>query len=415
MGRDHLRQVRIDGLQLPVDSAIDIEGVRAETPAAAHLLHFNNAGASLQPQPVTDAVAHHLRREQQIGGYEAEAEAQPLIKDFYAAFATLLNANPSEIAFVENATRAWDMAFYGIPFRQGDRILTAEAEYASNYIALLHMQKRAGVKIEIVPSDGNGQIDIAALERMAAAGGVKLISLTHVPTQSGLVNPAAAVGRIARAHGALYLLDACQSVGQMPVDVAAIGCDMLSGTGRKFMRGPRGTGFLYVRQGILDRLDPPFLDLHAASLNDRGSYDLAPDAKRFENWESHVAGRVGLGVAARYALQIGLPAIEARVTMLADRLRLQLAGIKGVSVRDPGARRCGIVTFTKADESPDAIKQRLARQAINVSVSRARYAQLDLGKRGLSAVVRASVHYFNTEEEIERCVRVLAEATPTTS
>lgn len=410
MGRDQLRQVWLDGLQLSLThSVIDIGAARADTPACARITHLNNAGAALQPRAVSDAVSRHLAREQEIGGYEAEAEARPLILDFYDAFAALLKAKPDEIAFVENATRAWDMAFYGIAFRPGDRILTAEAEYASNYIALLQMQKRVGVKIEIVPSDARGQIDIDALEKTAAAGGVRLISLTHVPTQSGLVNPADEVGRIARKHGALYLLDACQSVGQMPVDVEAIGCDMLSGTGRKFLRGPRGTGFLYVRRAILEQLEPPFLDLHAATLNDEGSYDIAAGSKRFENWESFVAGRIGLGVAVRFALELGLPAIAARIGGLADRLRSNLAAIPGVTVQDPGVRRCGIVSFTKDGETPDAVKARLQQHRINVSVSRARDAQLDLGKRGLTAVVRASVHYFNTSEEVDYMARALAD------
>jgi selenocysteine lyase/cysteine desulfurase len=350
----------------------------------------------------------HLAREQAIGGYEAEAEASAALDGFYASFARLLGAAADEIAFVENATRAWDMAFYAVDFRPGDVILTAEAEYASNYIALLHMARRRGVRIEIVPSSEAGEIDLDALDRRLRQGGVRLVSLTHVPTQSGLVNPAAEVGRLARASGALYLLDACQSVGQMPVDVGALGCHMLSGTGRKFLRGPRGTGFLYVAREIIGQLDPPFLDLHAASLTAEGSYEMRPDARRFENWESPVAGRIGLAAAVNYALDLGLVAIAERNRHLADRLRETLAAIPGVTVRDPGRERCAIVTFTQEGETPAAIKDRLVSAGINVSVSQARYALLDLGRRGLDAVVRASVHYFNTEDEIDRLCAVLA-------
>ncbi|HSE75984.1 MAG TPA: aminotransferase class V-fold PLP-dependent enzyme [Dongiaceae bacterium] len=380
-------------------TTLDIARLRADTPACMRLIHFNNAGASLMPNPVYRAMVDHLALEQRVGGYEAEDDASPALEDFYDAFAAMLNCDRSEIAYVENATRAWDMAFYSLPLQEGDRILTAEAEYVSNFLGFLHQARRRGLKIDVVPSDSSGQLDLDAMERMITDK-TRLIAITHVPTQGGLVNPAKEVGRIARRHGITYLLDACQSAGQMPLDVAKIGCQLLSGTGRKFLRGPRGTGFLYVSKGLLDRLDPPFIDLHAATWTAAHSFELRPDARRFENWESYVAGRVGLRAAVRYALDLGLEPIRARVTMLADRLREELARLPGVKVQDLGRTRSGIVTFTKEDELPRAIQERLRVAGINVSISSKSSAQLDFGRRGLSQVVRASVHYFNTEDEI---------------
>ena len=387
--------------------AIDVQRARRETPGCENVLHFNNAGAALMPQAVLHAAIGHLQLEALVGGYEAAAQAHEAVEHVYDAAATLVGCHRDEIAIVENATRAWDMAFYAVPLGPGDRILTAVAEYASNYIAFLQVARKTGAVVEVIPNDASGQLSVEALRR-AIDDRVKLIAITHIPTNGGLVNPAAAVGRLAREAGVLYLLDACQSIGQLPIDVEAIGCDMLSATGRKYLRGPRGTGFLYVRREILARLEPPFLDLHAAHWVSRDRFEIRPDARRFENWETYYAGKIGLGVAIDYALQWGLAAIWERIKRLADDLRRQLSAMPGVTVRDEGVERCGIVSFTVTGRDADAIQGLLAKARINVSVSRVASTRLDMEARALPDLVRASVHYYNTEEEIARLCTVLA-------
>jgi selenocysteine lyase/cysteine desulfurase len=392
-------------------TSIEVARARRETPGCEHVLHFNNAGAALIPTPVIDAVTRHLERETQIGGYEAADEANDALERVYDSAARLLGCARDEIAVIENATRAWDMAFYAIPFRPSDRILTARAEYASNYIAYLQIARKTGAVVEVVPDDETGQLSIEALRQMAD-GRVRVIAVTHVPTNGGLVNPAAAIGAVAREVGALYLLDACQSVGQMPIDVNEIGCDLLSVTGRKFLRGPRGTGLLYVRHSILDQLEPPLLDLHAAEWVAPDRYVLRDDAQRFENWETNVATKLGLGAAIDYALDWGLEPIWERVSSLAERLREALGALPIVAVRDQGAVRCGIVSFTVEGADLTALRDALRAQNINVSVSPSEYTLIDMQARGLPAVVRASVHYYNTEEEIARFCDALAPLLP---
>lgn len=375
---------------------MDLDRIRADTPATARRAYLHNAGAALMPRPVVSAIKDHIDLEAEIGGYAAARREGARCEAAYSSVARLLSASPEEIALVENATVAWQMAFYSLKFEAGDRILTAEAEYAANYVAFLQMAKRTGAVIDVVPSDETGELDTGALARMIDSR-VKLIAITWVPTNGGLANPAAEIGRIAKAHGIPYLLDACQAVGQMTVDVEALHCDMLSATGRKFLRGPRGTGFLYVRKGFLDRLEPPVIDHYAAPWVARDRYELRPDARRFENWENNYAGRLGLGAAVDYALDIGIPEIEKRCRMLAGRLRAGLGAIAGVTVLDLGRNPSTIVSFNVTGiEARDVVKKADAA-GITIGASDPESTRIDSENRRLADTVRASPHYYNTE------------------
>ncbi|MEX0922624.1 MAG: aminotransferase class V-fold PLP-dependent enzyme [Rhodovibrionaceae bacterium] len=389
---------------------IDVARARAETPGCAQRTHLNNAGAGLMPQAVLDAQIAHLRLEAEIGGYEAHAAAQDKVDAAYAAVARLLNCAPTEVALMENATAAWSGAFSAFTFEPGDRILTAEAEYSANFIAYLQAARRCEVKIEPVPSEDNGQLDVAALQNMIDDR-VKLIGVTHVPTNGGLVNPAEEIGQVACAAGIPYLIDACQSAGQLDLNVEKIGCDLLSVTGRKYLRGPRGSGFLYVRQSFLEarNLEPAILDMHGAEWVEPDDYRVLPNARRFENWEFNYAAVIGLGVAVDYALSWGLPAIEARVIGLADSLRAQAAEIPGIAVHDLGTKRCGICSLSSDRVDSKEIKARMTERGINTSVSPQTSTLLDTRKRNLPPVLRASVHYYNSEAEVERFISALAE------
>jgi len=395
--------------------SFDVDRARADTPWCEAVLHLNHAGCSLAPRVVLDAQIEWLRSEAAVGGYELAEQRAGERDATYAEVAALIGASPDEIALVENATFAWHQAFWALGLRPGDRILTGNAEYATGWISFLQAERRLGVRIEVVPDDEHGQTSVEALARLLddGRGPVGLVALTHVPTNGGLVNPAEAVGRLTRAAGVPYLLDACQSVGQMPVDVDAIGCDLLAATGRKFLRAPRGTGFLYARRALLDRtdpasLEPAYLDLDGAEVVAPDRYEMRSDARRFENWESNLAAGAGLRAAVAYARGWGLDAIARRVTAVAAVLRGRLSEVPGVVVHDRGQRRSGIVTFTKEGHGADEIRRVLARQAINVSVSLPSSTPLDAGRRGLPPLVRASVHYLTADDELDRTAAAVA-------
>ena len=389
-------------------ATLDVEAARALTPGCEQVLHLNHAGASLLPQPVLDAVIDHLQLEARIGGYEAEAAAAPQIERTYGAIGELLGAAPTDIALTDSATTAWNAAVQAFPLRSGERILLTRSEYGANAIALLQLRERTGCELVLVGDDPQGQVDLESLERALAGGPTAFLSLTHVPTGSGLVNPAEEAGALCRAAGVPMVLDASQSVGQLPVDVEAIGCDALIANGRKFLRAPRGTGFLYVRPSLLPHLRPVTLDLRGGTWVAPERYEAREDARRFEQFEADVAGRIGLGVAVDHALGWGLDAIAERDVALAAGLRARLAEVPGVTVRDKGARLGAITTFTVEGVPSAQVVADLRAQGINTSVTVVSQAQHDLPHRGLGDLVRASVHYVTTDDELATATAAVA-------
>jgi len=391
------------------EAPLDVDALRADTPGCADGTHLLACGSALMPRPVLRAMTEHLELEARIGGYEAHAAKADELDTVYDVLARLVGGARDEIAVMENATVAWCHAFYALPFEAGDRIVTCEAEYAANYVAFLQRKKRDGIEIDIVPSDEAGAVDLAALEETIGPR-TKLIAMTWVPTNGGLVNPAAEVGRIARNAGVPFLLDACQAVGQLPIDVATLHCDFLTATARKFLRGPRGMGFLWMRRDWVRRLEPAMIDHFAAPWVERGAYRLRDDARPLETWENAYALRAGLGAAASYALDLGIEAIQARAWCLAERLRAGLSELPGVAVRDAGAVNCAIVSFESQGQDPQAVVAAIRERGIVIGLSDPSSTRLDAERRKLPRLLRAAPHYFNTEDEIDRLVEAVQEA-----
>ena len=375
--------------------------LRDDTPGCIHRIHLNNAGAALPPRAVVQAMHDYLDLEAQIGGYEAADWRAEDIAGFYSSVAQMLQTPARNIAFAGSATDAYARALSAVPLREGEVVLTTENDYVSNQIAFLSLQKRLGIRVVRAADTPEGGVDVADLERLLKKHRPALVAVTHVPTNSGLVQPVEAVGRLCRAEGVWYLVDACQSAGQMPLDVTQIGCDFLAATFRKFLRGPRGAGFLYVSDRALDAgLEMLLPDMRGANWTAPDEYVAQPDARRYEYWEMSPALLLGSKAAVEYALEQGLEAIQERVVRLAATTRTMLADLPGVRVLDRGASLCGIVTAWRPDWQPQALLQHLAAQRINGRITTIGSAQLDFSRKGVGWALRISPHYYNTEAEI---------------
>lgn len=386
---------------------IDVERARRDTPGSTNVLHLSNAGSSLPAASTLAAHNRYLELEAMEGGYEAMSVAADELNGFYSAAARLVNCEPHEIAFQSGASEAWWRAFLAVDPQPGDRVLAGTTEFQSAAFGLMQAQKR-GVIVEMIPDDATGQVDLAALQSMLEEP-TKLVALTQIAMSNGLVNPVEDIGSMIRDSGALYLLDACQAAGQMPLDVQVLQCDFLTATGRKWLRGPRGSGLLYVRNSVLDDLtDPVFVDGRSALWNGTNTYQLSAGSLRFELAEMNPGGKVGLGSAISYALEVGIGAIQERVFALAARLRTELRELPGITVTDRGERLCGIVTFTSDTLSPDTIRSALRKQRINVGAPDVSDSRYMFEAVGVDGVVRVSPHYFNTEEELDRFMAALS-------
>ncbi|MGF6721633.1 cysteine desulfurase/selenocysteine lyase [Paraburkholderia sp. GAS41] len=378
-----------------------VEALRAQTPGVKHTTHFNHAGSSLPSEATLEAMRAHLWREATSGPMEAGVAAREQIEQARTLASRLLNARPAEIALTTGNSPAWGGAFAALgTWRPGDRILVARHEWGGNLATMRLTAQRAGASIEAIPSDDSGAVDPQALEAMLDER-VRLIALTWMPANGGLINPAAAIGHVARRHGIAYFIDAAQSAGQLPIDVTQVGCDVLTSVGRKALRGPRGTGLLYVRQDFLPRLTPAFVDTYSAPLDTNGEPVLRDDAARLEPSELAPALRCGLANALQEALDIGLDNIRARIDDIAQTLRTELAQIDGVTVLDQGRERSGLVSFNVAGQEAAAVQRTLAAQGVSIGSNGVAYTPFDMNARGLDTIARASVSYLTTTAEID--------------
>lgn len=383
--------------------------MRGETPGTRGCTHLNNAGAALMPEPVLQAMRDHLELEAETGGYEAKALREGAIEGVYRELAALLRTARGQIALTEHATASFVAALSAIPFRAGDVLLTTRHDYVSNQIQYLSLARRMGIEVVRAPDGPEGGVDVAAMAELVHRRAPRLVAMSQIPTNSGLVQDVATVGEVCRERRTWFLVDACQSVGQMPVHPDFLGADFVSATARKFLRGPRGAGFLWVSNRVLEEgLEPLFPDLRGADWVGQDRYRPLSDARRFETWEFAYALILGMGEAARYARELGLDAIQSRAWRLAGRLRERLDELPGVRILDRGPELCAIVTASVRGWQPEALVSRLRRERIHTSSLDLGSGVIDFTEKGVEGALRVSPHYYNTEEEVDRFVDVMA-------
>ena len=387
---------------------MDINKVRKDTIGCTNKIFLNSAGSSLMPKIVVEKMVNYINQEEKLGGYDTADKNHKQINEFYEEVAKLLNCHTSNIAFAYNATDAYAKALSSIIFNEGDIILTTTDDYVSNHIAFISLQKRLNLKVVRIKNLSDNEIDLEDLETLIKKHKPKLVAVTHIPTSSGLIQNIEGVGKICKMYDILYLVDACQSVGQISIDVQKIGCDFLTATGRKFLRGPRGTGFLYVSTKVLDsKLTPLFVDLRGALWTNFDDFEVLKDAKRFEHWEMSYSSLVGLTEAIRYANLIGLKDIEKYNSQLSNTLRVQLSENPKLKVLDKGNRLGSIITFCKTNGDTSEITNLLNENSVSFSISKKEYALIDFTNKKIDSAVRLSPHYFNTKEEIYKIVEIL--------
>jgi len=396
-------------MSLPADPP-ELARWRADTPGSERVIHLNNAGAALQPAAVRDAVLRHLELEQEIGGYEAADVRLDALRDAYEAVGRLIGASGRNVAMQQSSTVAFAQAFAAFDLRRGDLILTSRADYASNQIMYLALSRRVGVEVVRAPDAPEGGIDPQAVRELIRRRRPTLLALSWIPTNSGLVQPAEPIGEICREADIPYILDACQAVGQMPVDVGRLHCDYLAAATRKFMRGPRGVGFLYVSDRALEAGAYPLtVDMHGADWTDPETFALKPDARRFEQWEISHALVLGAGAAAGYALEVGIGKARERSWGLAASVRERLAEMDGIRVLDRGRSLCAIATAELGGRNAEQVKLALRARGINTSSPLREDAVIDMDEKRAASAIRISPHYYNTADEIDRALAALAE------
>lgn len=386
-----------------------INQIRQNTPGCLDKIFINSAGSSLMSKEVVQISKDYMDMEADIGGYDVMANHYEDFNLFYLEASKLINANPRNMAFAISATDAYSKVLYSFKWTEKDVILTTKDDYVSNIISFIHINRRFGSQIKFVDCLDSGDLDYEDLARKLEQYKPTIFALTHIPTSAGTIHDAEKAGEICANFDTYYLLDACQSIGQLDVDVRKIKCDFLTVTGRKFLKAPRGTGFLYVANHILDTdMGPLCIDLAGSTWDSETSFKFGSEAKRFEFWEKNYSNFLGLTQAIREINEIGIEKIAAYNKMLSGYFRNELEQVDGLKIYDHGSLKGNIITWKIPGLKQSEISKLFHERRVIFSFSSNTSALYDLNKKGEEWLVRFSPHFFNTTEEADQVGEILS-------
>ncbi len=371
------------------------------------VLHFNHSGAGLPSPETVQVIVNHLRLEAERGPMEAGALASDASNMVYKTAAQLLGCSSQHVAFGTSHGQLYGNLIASIPLAPGDKVLVSRQEWIGNVLCLQRSANLNGASLSLMASDDTSAVDPVALGKSLSPD-VRIVALTWIGAGSALINPAAAIGAAIRQAGssAFFIIDASQVIGQVPINVAELGCDALIACGRKFLRGPRGTALAYISPRLASEIVPRNIDSLSSTLRD-GNVEVANSAQAFEFGEESVALKLGLGKAIEQALDLGVDHIRLALDQKAGALRQALAELPRVKLLDRGNNKGAAVTFA-IDGLPCATaKQRLSEQGINIGMNGPGYTPYDMSMRGISELLRASVHLNTTDEDIALIVNAI--------
>ena len=373
--------------------------------------YLNNAGAGLMSPATVETITEYLKLESKIGAYHAAAESKSLMQDFYLNAAKIINADSdTEIAFTDSASRGWNMVVYGAKLKKGARIITLASEFGTNLVTLFDLAKRIEGTVAIINCDSKGTFFFDELEAELKKGAA-LVAISHAVAHGSIVNPVNEVGVLAKKYGAIYIVDGCQAVGQFKVDVQQIQCDAYMTTGRKWLCGPRGTGFLYVKKSSLfhaTQLDLASADLVLNSLSKVTDVEIRKDAKQFELWERSISNMLGLSSAINDCLFKNISVISEQIQYLSNKLRYLAYSNSNLNIIGEIESLSGILGFYLNDESKEeTLKEEFKKNGISISTMSDWDCPLHFPKTGAKSIFRLSPHYTTSGETIDLASKII--------